>query len=250
VSAGKVIAIDSLGTLGAFVTAQELVPGGPGATLVGHLHDCKLHWVVRTSGAGYLVSSQGDQRATRFTVPLERAVGDDGFEMPLPPNGRKVPVSSPVSGFARLVRHRCNEVGVFGDGASSPLRAALMDEPKAGPDGTLSWTVDVVNPSTNDDFALFSKEGVTPDGRRRPYSMWLAGNYPRVLDGLCKLLTMDMRIVVCAGTVSARVRDNGEASDGGSRGSARQCPECHSMTLVRQDGCDKCSSCGHVGSCG
>jgi len=34
-----------------------------------------------------------------------------------------------------------------------------------------------------------------PDGTRRPYSMWLSGNYPRVLDGLCKLLSLDMRIV-------------------------------------------------------
>ncbi len=67
-------------------------------------------------------------------------------------------------------------------------------EPKAGPDGTLSWTVDVVNHATGDDFVLFLKELVMPDGQRRPYSMWLSGEYPRVLDGLCKALSLDMRV--------------------------------------------------------
>ena len=30
--------------------------------------------------------------------------------------------------------------------------------------------------------------------QRRPYSMWLSGEYPRVLDGLCKALSLDMRV--------------------------------------------------------
>ena len=34
-----------------------------------------------------------------------------------------------------------------------------------------------------------------PDGQRRPYSMWLAGVYPRALDGLCKVLSLDMRVI-------------------------------------------------------
>ncbi|MEX0607259.1 MAG: ribonucleoside-diphosphate reductase, adenosylcobalamin-dependent, partial [Halofilum sp. (in: g-proteobacteria)] len=34
-----------------------------------------------------------------------------------------------------------------------------------------------------------------PDGERRPYSMWLAGEYPRALDGLCKVLSFDMRVI-------------------------------------------------------
>jgi ribonucleoside-diphosphate reductase alpha chain len=58
----------------------------------------------------------------------------------------------------------------------------------------LSWTVDVVNHATGDDFVLFLKELVMPNGQRRPYSMWLAGEYPRVLDGLCKALSLDMRV--------------------------------------------------------
>lgn len=34
-----------------------------------------------------------------------------------------------------------------------------------------------------------------PDGTRRPYSVWLSGNYPRTLDGLCKSLSFDLRVV-------------------------------------------------------
>ena len=45
---------------------------------------------------------------------------------------------------------------------------------------------------------LSLKEIVLPDGRRtltRPYSMWLSGNYPRALDGLVRLLSLDMRVI-------------------------------------------------------
>ena len=129
---------------------------------------------------------------------LQKAVGDDGFEMAMPPDGRKVRVPSLVSGFAKLIRYRVNELGAFDEdaNANTPVIDALMGakEPKAGPDGTLSWTVDVVNHTTGDDFVLFLKELVMPNGQRRPYSMWLSGEYPRVLDGLCKALSLDMRV--------------------------------------------------------
>ena len=68
-------------------------------------------------------------------------------------------------------------------------------EPKTGTDGTMCWTVDVFNPQPGDDFVLGLKELVLPDGQRRPYSMWLAGVYPRALDGLCKVLSLDMRVI-------------------------------------------------------
>ncbi len=66
---------------------------------------------------------------------------------------------------------------------------------KTGTNGTLSWTVDIKNPATGDDFAMFVKELEMPDGTRRPYSVWLAGRYPKNFDGLCKLLSIDMRII-------------------------------------------------------
>lgn len=68
-------------------------------------------------------------------------------------------------------------------------------EPKTGPDGTMGWICDVLNPVTGDDFVLMVKELRMPDGSTRPYSVWGAGKFPRAFEGLFKLLSLDMRIV-------------------------------------------------------
>ncbi len=39
------------------------------------------------------------------------------------------------------------------------------------------------------------KEITLPDGMTRPYSMWLSGHYPRALDGLARILSLDMRVL-------------------------------------------------------
>ena len=85
-------------------------------------------------------------------------------------------------------------------------------EPKTGTDGTMSWSVDISNPATGDDIHMIVKELTLPDGSRRPYSAWLAGSYPRALDGLTKLLSIDMRIVDTAwiGRKLAKLRDFSE----------------------------------------
>ena len=91
------------------------------------------------------------------------------------------------------------ELGVFEslDSQPSPMVDAMMfrKEPKSGPLGTLSWTADVANAATNDDFVIGVKELQLPDGTRRPYSIWLSGDYPRALDGLAKLLSIDMHLI-------------------------------------------------------
>ena len=46
-----------------------------------------------------------------------------------------------------------------------------------------------------EDFVLGLKEITLPDGVTRPYSMWLSGNYPRALDGLTRILSLDMRVM-------------------------------------------------------
>lgn len=115
----------------------------------------------------------------------------------MPPEGAPVRVPSLVAGFSRLVMYRCQELGVFLNQEDTPVLNALMSakEPKTGPDGTTSWTVDILNPITGDDFVMGLKELVLPDGQPRPYSLWLSGEYPRVLDGLCKSLSYDMRVI-------------------------------------------------------
>lgn len=128
---------------------------------------------------------------------LAMARGDDAFHLALPPEGEMTPVPSLVAGFARVLRARCEQLGAFEVVGPTPVLDALMSpkEPKTGPDGTMAWSVDVMNSMTEDDFVLMVKELTMPDGTRRPYSCWLAGEYPRALDGLCKSLSFDMRVL-------------------------------------------------------
>ena len=136
---------------------------------------------------------------------LARTTGDDAFDMAFPPHGEKRRMPSVVSALAQLVRWRVEQLGgLAGESQSDAFAASVtpvldsmfsMKEPKTGTDGTMSWSVDVHNPRTGDDFVLGLKEIALPDGTTRPYSLWLSGEYPRALDGLCKLLSLDMRVV-------------------------------------------------------
>jgi ribonucleoside-diphosphate reductase alpha chain len=234
----------------------------------------------------------------------------ESFEMAFPPNGERQVMSSSVSAFAQLVRYRVEQLGWFKQDLPTPVYDALMSakEPKTGTDGTLSWTVDIFNPNTGEDFVLGLKEITLPDGVSRPYSMWLSGNYPRALDGLSKLLSTDMRVIDPAwiGMKLRKLLDYPEplgdmlAFVPGSRKQqtypstiayvahlilhrynmlgildengfpvkqmgilqapteegavkpvqGKLCGECGNTTMIRKDGCDFCTACGAVGTCG
>jgi ribonucleoside-diphosphate reductase alpha chain len=140
---------------------------------------------------------------------LAKAGGDEPFDMAFPPLGEVKRMPSVVAAFAQVVRWRVDQLGgltppgapLFGQSLTPVLDAMFAPkEPKTGTDGTMSWTVDVLNPRTGDDFVLGLKEITLPgDGKNtgvtRPYSMWLSGEYPRALDGLCKILSLDMRVM-------------------------------------------------------
>ncbi|OHC64044.1 MAG: ribonucleoside-diphosphate reductase, adenosylcobalamin-dependent [Rhodocyclales bacterium RIFCSPLOWO2_02_FULL_63_24] len=242
---------------------------------------------------------------------LAKTQDDDAFELPLPPNGERKLVPGVVSALAQVVRYRCEKLGALEGSEATPVIDCMFsrDEPKTGTDGTLSWTVDVVNPAAGEEFVLGLKEITLPDGVTRPYSVWLSGHYPRALDGLTRLLSLDMRVLDPAwigmklrkllnyaeplGDFMARVPgsnkqqnwpstvayiarlimhryamlrildENGyptremgilevpEQKSGGVKvmqGSL--CGECGNYTVIRKDGCDFCSACGAVGSCG
>lgn len=246
---------------------------------------------------------------------LEKASGDDGFEMRNPPDGEVIRAKSLVAGFAKLVRYRCEALNALElqEGEQTPVMDALMTlkEPKSGTDGTMSWTVDVLNAATSDDFVLGVKELIMPNGQRRPYSIWLSGEYPKALDGLCKILSLDMRVVDTAwvgmklrkllnfaepyGDFMARepgseksrnypstvayiarliihryamlglLTEVGEpvetlgVLDQQSNASVvqttrviagKKCDECGAHAVIKKDGCDYCTSCGNIGSCG
>jgi ribonucleoside-diphosphate reductase alpha chain len=244
---------------------------------------------------------------------LAHAYGDS-FEMPMPPNGELVQVPSSTAALAKLVEWRYNHLGALDsrENDPAPVLNALFapHEPKTGTDGTLAWVADVRNPSTEDDFVLMLKELQMPDGTRRPYSMWLTGAHPRALDGLCKLLSLDMRVIDPAwigmklrkllnyaeprGDFLARVPGSekqasypstvayiaqlvihryamlGILTETGLPINAmgvvtaepthaakptptmagKLCRECGNSTVIRKDGCEFCTACGAIGSCG
>ncbi len=130
---------------------------------------------------------------------LAKTRGDDSCAIPFPPDGESKLMPSLVAAVAQLLRWRLDDLKALegSEAGYSPLLDALFShkEPKTGTDGTLSWTVDIYNPHTGDDFVLGLKEITLPDGVTRPYSVWLSGEYPRALDGLCKLLSLDMRVM-------------------------------------------------------
>jgi ribonucleoside-diphosphate reductase alpha chain len=190
------------------------------AVFVGHVENGRPHafevWVngsEQPRGLGALAKTLSmDMRANDSAWlklkldTLAKAGGDEPFEMPFPPRGETKLMPSVVSAFAQIVRYRVEqlqsgstqEVFQLAAGeASSPVLDAMfaLKEPKTGTDGTMSWTVDVFNPRTGDDFVLGLKEITLPDSITRPYSVWLSGEYPRALDGLCKILSLDMRIL-------------------------------------------------------
>jgi ribonucleoside-diphosphate reductase alpha chain len=185
-------------------------PHGQFAVFVGHVENGSAHafevWVngsEQPRGLGALAKALSmDMRANdhgwlRLKLEtLAKAGGDEAFEMPFPPHGEKKLMPSVVSAFAQVVRWRVDQLGALAEGPTPVLDTMFSHkEPKTGTDGTMSWTVDVLNPRTGDDFVLGLKEITLPDGVTRPYSMWLSGEYPRCFDGLCKILSLDMRVL-------------------------------------------------------
>jgi ribonucleoside-diphosphate reductase alpha chain len=128
---------------------------------------------------------------------LASTVGDDGFEMRFPPHGEPRKVPGVVSALAQAVRWRCEQLGTFDGKGPSPVLDHMfsIEEPRTGTEGTLAWTVDISHPTSGDEFVLGLKEIQLPGGVTRPYSMWLSGHYPRALDGLTRILSLDMRVV-------------------------------------------------------
>ncbi len=130
------------------------------------------------------------------TVAEERA-----FEMPIPPSGESRLFPGVVAATAAVIRWRCEQLGALQDGGATPVIDAMFsrEEPRTSTMGTLAWAVDVDNPATNEQFTLTLKEVSlpTPEGGfvTRPCAMGFSGNYPKALDGMARLLSLDMRVM-------------------------------------------------------
>ena len=135
---------------------------------------------------------------------LSTVAEEHAFEMPFPPHGERRLFPGVVAATAAVVRWRCEQLGALPHGKErgpTPVLDAMFsrDEPLTGPSGTLAWAVDVDNPATGEAFTLTLKEVNLPghDGNlvTRPCAVGFSGNYPRALDGLSRLLSLDMRVI-------------------------------------------------------
>ena len=139
------------------------------------------------------------------TVAEERA-----FDMPFPPSGERRLFPGVVAATAAVIRWRCEQLGALAEGGPAPMLDAMFsrEEPRTGTAGTLAWAVDVDNPATGETFTLTMKEvtlrsaagasapaGAAPTLVTRPCAVGFSGNYPRALDGLARLLSLDMRVI-------------------------------------------------------
>ncbi|KAF0201816.1 MAG: ribonucleoside-diphosphate reductase alpha [Gallionellaceae bacterium] len=192
--------------LGSFVAFVSHTTNGQNTKEKHHPFEVWVNGSEQPRGLGALAKSLSMDMRTRDPVwirmkleMLMKTAGDDAFDMPMPPDGEVQRMPSLVAAFAHLLKYRIEQLGALevNDSVTTPMMDALFarKEPKTGTDGTMSWTVDISNAGSGDDFVLGLKELVLPDAQRRPYSMWLSGVYPRALDGLCKVLSLDMRVI-------------------------------------------------------
>jgi ribonucleoside-diphosphate reductase alpha chain len=135
---------------------------------------------------------------------LATVAEEHSFEMPFPPHGEKRLFPGVVAATAAVIRWRCDQLKALAS-ADTQIPTPVMDamfsrgEPQTGPSGTLAWAVDVDNPATGESFTVTLKEVNLPghDGVivTRPCAVGFSGNYPRALDGLARLLSLDMRVI-------------------------------------------------------
>ncbi len=256
----------------------------------------------------------GDLAWLKFKLDKLLKATDTKFEAAFP-DGSVKRFDGIVPYLAALVEYRCEAQCAFSNLGRQPT--PLMDsllfhkEPKSKGEGTLSWTWDVRNDRAGDDFVVGLKELQLPNGTVRPYSVWLSGVYPRALDGLCKLLSVDMwvhdpawiglklrkllnyseaeldfmhwmpgngkqahypstiayiaQLILHRYKVLGLLDGDGGARIGGSmvrpagrsvvgsladRISGSKCSECGEHAVFKVDGCERCSVCGAIGTCG
>lgn len=136
---------------------------------------------------------------------LATVAEEHSFEMPFPPHGERRLFPGVVAATAAVIRWRCEQLKALPGQQSKAVPTPVIDamfsrgEPHTGPSGTLAWSVDVDNPATGEAFTLTLKEVTLPgpDGTivTRPCAVGFSGNYPRALDGLARILSLDMRVI-------------------------------------------------------
>ncbi|HUP08404.1 MAG TPA: adenosylcobalamin-dependent ribonucleoside-diphosphate reductase [Caldimonas sp.] len=127
---------------------------------------------------------------------------EHAFEMPFPPHGEARRFPGVVAATAAVIRWRCEQLGMWSERGATPVLDAMFsrEEPRTEADGTLAWAVDLINPATDEAFTVTLKEvslsiGAAARPLTLPCAIGFSGNYPRALDGLARVLSLDMRVL-------------------------------------------------------
>ena len=102
------------------------------------------------------------------------------FDMELLPTGKSVEMPGMVSAIAQVILTRLGY-------DTSNLAKERVTFTKSN-----AWSVDVLNPITHQVYTVNIAEPTQEDGRKKPVHIWLEGEYPEILDGLCMSLSLDM----------------------------------------------------------
>lgn len=140
-----------------------------------------------------------DRKFIRLKLEALSRVTDTPFDFQMP-DGIQYRMRGVLSCIARLILYRCEQLWEGTDAGNTPLHDAMAvkREPKTTTDGTLSWTVNVENQATGDDFKLFIAEA-SSNGEARAYSVSIDGDfedetYRQTLRGTCKSLSIDLLV--------------------------------------------------------
>lgn len=100
------------------------------------------------------------------------------FKMKFPPTGENKTMQGVMSALAQLIQYQY--------GFKEEIKTAKLNHKKA------DWSVEIFHPSTNCIFSVNILEPTQSNGKKLPLKVWLEGDYPEVLGGLCALLSLSM----------------------------------------------------------
>lgn len=99
------------------------------------------------------------------------------FSMNFTPTGENTTVQGMISALARIIQYHEG----FKEGTKTTRLHKKAD-----------WSVEVLHPDTGCTFSVNTSEPLADDGKSMPDRVWLQGDYPEVLDGVCALLSFCM----------------------------------------------------------
>tara|TARA_R110001606_G_C15404703_1_gene654207 strand:+ start:1339 stop:2166 length:828 start_codon:yes stop_codon:yes gene_type:complete len=131
---------------------------------------------IFTNAFNVALNNHHDELA-EILIALSQVKGES-FDMKFPPTGENMTMQGMISAMAQLIQYQY--------GFKEGIKTAKLNYKKA------DWSVEVFHPGTDCIFSVNISELIQSDGKKLPLKVWLDGEYPEVLGGLCALLSLSM----------------------------------------------------------